>query len=216
MQETKREMYKISATMINSYLNMLNKTYSDSEESFLRVLRREPMETNYFINRGNAFEKAVVTYKTEPFYNTLIDCDKNVYIEKEVDFPDEEFDIVLLGYIDFISKDRKIIYDTKRVQSWTDDKYEQSVQHDFYLWAVPESEEFRYMVGSGKKWISDEYFEVLHTKDSNENLELKFRELTNSLLNYLKENNLMDDYKKNHRFIPKDQRKNKKKKGDDN
>jgi len=195
---SKKEVYKVSASLINSYLNMLSNKYEDSAEQFINTLKRIPIKDNYAIKRGNAFEDAVTKFKSEPFYNIVIECDKQVQIKKDIQLPDEAFDVRLVGAIDFITKDRKIIYDAKRVSEWTDEKYDESVQHDFYLWAVPESEQFFYLVGSGPKWVSDEYFQVEYAKPTSEELSNRCTNVIVSFLKYLKDNNLMNIYKENY------------------
>ena len=191
----KREIYKVSASLINSYLNMKTGKYDNSTEQFLDTLKRIPLPESYALKRGNAFEEAVTKFRSEPFYDTVKKCDKQVPIKKDIPMPDEEFDIRLVGYIDFASKDRKIIYDTKRVNNWNDEKYDFSVQHDFYLWAVPESKQFFYLVGSGPKWVSDEYYEVEYGKSPHEELEKRCLDIIYEFINYLKNNNLLETYK---------------------
>lgn len=86
-----------------------------------------------------------------------------------------------------------------------------SVQHDFYLWAVPESEQFFYLVGSGPKWVSDEYFEVEYSKPPHEELEKRCTDIVHDFINYLKENDLMEVYQKHYNVSYK-----RKKKGEGN
>lgn len=207
----KRKTYKVSASLINSYLNMKNEKYNDSKESFINQLKRIPLKINYVLKRGNAFEKAVTTYRNEPFYSIVTKCDKQFFVQKEIPMENEDFDLKLVGYIDFISKDRKIIYDTKRVNNWDDAKYDNSVQHNFYLWAVPESEQFYYLVGVGTDWVSDKYFEVKYGKPLPENLENKCLDVINEFITYLKNNDLLEIYQQYY-----DDEYNNKKKGEGN
>jgi hypothetical protein len=72
------------------------------------------------------------------------------------------------------------------------------VQHDFYLWAVPESERFYYLVGSGVKWLSDKYFEVEYAKLKPEELESRCLKVILSFIKYLKDNELLEVYKENY------------------
>ena len=74
----KRETYKVSASLINSYLNMRIGKYKDSSEQFINTLSRIPLQDSYVLKRGNAFEDAVTKYKSEPFYETVTKCDKQV------------------------------------------------------------------------------------------------------------------------------------------
>jgi len=129
----KRETYKVSASLINSYLNMKTEKYRNSATQFINTLSRIPLPDSYALKRGNAFEVAVTKYRSEPFYDIVTKCDEQVSVTKNIPMPGEDFDIKLVGFIDFASKDRKIIYDTKRVNKWSDEKYDGSVQHDFYL-----------------------------------------------------------------------------------
>jgi hypothetical protein len=191
-----RKTYKISASLINSYLNMRAKRYPNSEQQFADTLKRIPLKDSYALKRGNAFEKDVLKYESEPFHEIIKDCDTQVYVEKNIPLAREEFDLRLVGFVDFATKDRKIIYDTKRVNAWSDEKYDSSVQHDFYLWAVPESEKFFYLVGSGSKWRSDEYFEVEYGKPESNELEKRCLDAINDFIDYLKKNDLLDIYKK--------------------
>lgn len=194
----KRKAYKISATLINSYLNMRSKRYPDSDQQFIDMLKRIPLKDSYALKRGNDFEKAVWKYSYEPFHEIVKSCDTQVFVEKEIPLSEEDFDLKLVGFIDFATKDRKIIYDTKRVNKWSDEKYDSSVQHDFYLWAIPESERFFYLVGSGLKWKSDEYFEVEYGRPTPKELEKRCLDVINDFINYLKNNDLMDIYKKHY------------------
>ena len=125
--------YKVSASLINSYLNMRTSKYPNSTKQFIDTLNRIPLKPNYALKRGNAFEDAVTKYRSEPFYEIAVKCDTQVSITKEIPMIEEDFDIRLVGFMDFVTKDRKIIYDTKRVNKWSDEKYDMSVQHDFYL-----------------------------------------------------------------------------------
>lgn len=145
-----RKKYKVSPSLLTSYLNMKNKVYNNSLEGFINTLKRIPLEPNFFLKRGNDFENRVIKMKSEPFHNIIKDCDTQVFVKKSLDFPENEFDIDIVGFIDFVTKDREIIYDTKRVNKWDDEKYDGSTQHDFYLWAIPESKKFYYLVGEGK------------------------------------------------------------------
>jgi hypothetical protein len=129
----KRKTYKISASLINSYLNMRAMRYPNSADQFIDTLKRIPLKDTYALKRGNAFEKAVLKYTSEPFHDFIKECDSQVFVEKTIPLSEEEFDLKLVGFMDFASKDRKIIYDTKRVNKWSDEKYDSSVQHDFYL-----------------------------------------------------------------------------------
>ena len=214
MSNKKRNIYKVSPTLLNSYLNMKNKKYPNSTESFMDTLKRVPLKMNYALERGNDFEKRVMKYKSEPFHAIIKDCDTQVYVEKFINLPDESFDIKMLGFADFVSKDRKIVYDTKRVNYWNDEKYDASVQHDFYMWAIPESETFYYLVGEGKKWISTGYYQVEYPKLKDEETEKLFRDLISEFLTFLKENNLLDIYKE-HYYAPRKKNKKDKAKGDD-
>ena len=89
MSNKKRNLYKVSPTLLNSYLNMKNNKYPDSTESFMNTLKRVPLKMNYFLERGNDFEKRVTKYKSEPFHAIIKDCDTQVYVEKIIDLPDE-------------------------------------------------------------------------------------------------------------------------------
>lgn len=111
----KRETYKVSASLINSYLNMRVGKYKDSSEQFINTLSRIPLKDSFALKRGNAFEDAVTKYKTEPFYETVTRCDTQVSIKKDIPMANEDFDVRLVGFIDFATKDRRILYDTKRV-----------------------------------------------------------------------------------------------------
>lgn len=210
-EKKKRETYKVSPSLINSYLSMRKEKYQDSYKQFIDTLNRVKIEPNYFLKRGNAFEEQVMKYKDEPFYNIVSKCDTQMHISKDVILEDEEFDIKIVGFIDFISKDKKIIYDTKRVNYWDNDKYDDSFQHDFYLWAVPESEKFYYLVGAGKKWRAEEYFQVEYSKESEEKLEEVSTGIIKDFIKYLKENNLLETYKKHYNADSSIYKKNKKK-----
>lgn len=197
MSET-RKTYKVSASLINSYLNMRAKRYPNSEQQFLDSLERIPLKDSYALKRGNAFEKAVWKYESEPFHGVVKGCDTQIFVEKGIPLVEEDFDLKLVGFMDFATKDRKIIYDTKRVNKWSDEKYDSSVQHDFYLWAVPESEKFFYLVGSGTSWKSDEYFEVEYGKPTPDELEKRCLDVIQDFVSYLKSNDLLDTYKKHY------------------
>lgn len=214
MSNKKRNIYKVSPSLLNSYLNMKNKKYPNSTESFMDTLNRIPLKMNYFLERGNDFENRVTKYKSEPFHAVIKGCDTQVYVEKMISLPDESFDVKMLGFVDFVSKDRKLVYDTKRVNYWNDEKYDASVQHDFYMWAIPESETFYYLVGEGKKWISTGYYQVEYPKLKDEETEKLFRDLISEFLTFLKENNLLDIYKEHYNATRKKNKKDKAK-GDD-
>lgn len=198
MSDKKRETFKVSATLINNYLNMRTNRYPNSHQQFLDILNRIPLKLNYALKRGNAFEEAVMKYRSEPFHDIVKPCDTQVFVSKDIACPEEDFDLKLVGYMDFATKNRKIIYDTKRVNKWSDEKYDNSVQHDFYLWSVPESEKFYYLIGSGSSWISDEYFQVEYGRPDEEELNRRCLNVIHSFINYLKEHDLLDVYKKHY------------------
>lgn len=208
MSMKNKKQFKVSPTLLNSYLNMKNKVYKDSEENFLKTLNRIPLEDNFFLRRGNYFEDRVTRNWREPFHKVVKGCDTQVYVEKDVEMENRDFDIKINGFIDFVSKDKKIVYDTKRVNRWDDDKYDSSVQHDFYMWAIPESEKFYYLVGEGRSWFADNYFQVEYVKLSEEENKKLFVDLINEFLDYLIEKDLLDTYKK-HYFSKPYKKKNK-------
>lgn len=214
IKDRKKPIYTISPTLINRFVSMRDKMYDNSLEELIKTLRREPFKKTWFFKRGDYFEENTYKNKYNPFYNIVKDCHTQTYISKDIELKDEEFDIRIVGFMDFITKDKKTIYDTKRVQKWNDEKYDNSYQHLFYMWAIPESEEFYYLVGEGLGWNPDNYYQVRYEKPADEELEEISLDIIYQFINWLRDNDYMELYKEN--FKPRNRGKREiKKEGED-
>lgn len=183
------EIYKISASLLNSWIyyeaNQSEKTYDD----FLKSLKGE-FKTNRWINRGNKFESEVSEGKHGKLSELVKDLPKQVWCNKIIEL--DGLRIKISGKLDAIDESKKRIYDVKRVNEFSEDKYDYSAQHILYFYLNPDIEDFYYLVASGVTNENIE-FNVIHKKRP-ENVENLVFSIIRKFFNFLKANNLWTVY----------------------
>lgn len=183
------EIYKISASLLNSWIyyeaNQSEKTYND----FLKSLKGE-FKTNRWIKRGNKFESEVSEGKHGKLSELVKDLPKQVWCNKTIEL--DGLSIKISGKLDVIDESKKRIYDVKRVNEFSEDKYDYSAQHILYFYLNPGIEDFYYLVASGVTNENIE-FNVIHKKRP-ENVENLVFSIIRKFFNFLKANNLWTVY----------------------
>lgn len=139
--------YKISASLINSYYYYLeNKNKLGQYESFLEILSGK-FTGNFWTERGNQYEAEVFEGKHGKVSELVKPLAKQIWGNTLFKFP--EFNIRLAGKVDVIDQTNNIIYDIKRVDKFSKDKYASSVQHLLYFYLFPKVTDFYYIVTYG-------------------------------------------------------------------
>lgn len=149
----------------NPYEDMT--TEKNTEDEFLRVLRREPTETNEAMRNGIEFEDLV----TQIAAGEDVDTDHKWYAaaskaaqkvkggtvqykaKKEVEI--NGIRVLLYGRIDFLKAGEVI--DTKFSKGYERGKYFDSTQHPMYLRLIPEAHSFTYLVSNGTETWTETY-----------------------------------------------------------
>jgi len=155
----------LSTTLLNKYLyhrqERTEESYKQLVESLTGVFR-----DNIFTATGSLFEKLVFDKSQEDVYK-LIPKEDYIYQYKQVKDLEinDKLKVRFTGYLDAISKDKKHIKDIKRVGIAKEgidilDKYsdESTIQHNIYLYLIPEAETFEYIICEAEtKIIGDIY-----------------------------------------------------------
>lgn len=199
MQET----YKITASLINSYLYYKNGNKTEEDyNSFLNTLKNIYTE-NKWTKRGTLFEKEVYKNKHGKLSQLIVPLDKQVWCEKVITFSGMQ--IRIAGKLDALDKKNKIIYDIKRVDKFNEKKYsdEATVQHLFYFFLNPDITDFYYLVVSGKYNNIDGQY-IVHKKRLDEpELQKSVFNIIGEFYNFLKDNDLFELYKDNWKLVDK-------------
>ena len=138
-----------------------------AETDFIRVLRREPGETNQAMHDGIEFEDLVTAYiggchpsPKHKWYNAICEAGEivqgaepqvKVYREANID----GVNFLLYGRIDYLRAG--VIYDTKFSHGYYVGKYLNSPQHPMYFACEPGAYRFVYIVSDGRSVFREEY-----------------------------------------------------------
>lgn len=183
------EIYKISASLLNSWIYYKNNESEKTFEDFLKTLKGE-FKTNRWIQRGNRFESDVTEGKHGKLSQLVAELPKQQWCSKTVEV--DGIKIKISGKLDAIDRDKKRIYDIKRTNDFFDTKYDDSTQHLLYLYLNPDIDDFYYLVASGQTNENIE-FNVIHKKRP-ENLEILVFSIIKDFFKFLKENGLWATY----------------------
>ena len=198
---TKTETYLITPSLLNSWLYIFEapKHVRECEKdemcledkqlsasrwarlAFIDTLRRKQTPTTEAQQRGIDFEDD--TYKGKTPASPYVEGGQwQIVGKKEEKIGGMNF--LLYGRLDCLKGG--IIYDIKRVSQYSVQKYFNSAQHAFYLELFPRARQFTYLAYDGN---------ALHTETYYRDEVKPIRVTIEMFIDWLKENNLMEDYK---------------------
>lgn len=150
-------MKKLTASLYNAFLYYHN-GYS-SEEYFLKVLRREPIEPTELMLAGITFEEEVqrATEKEISEEEDIVSTVANIVRggDWQVNCGKRLGDYWVYGRCDVVKKDE--IFDIKTVQSYDFNKYYHSIQHLVYMYAL-DIKKFHYLIAQNNSFFMESYF----------------------------------------------------------
>lgn len=149
-------------------------------QDFLKTLKREPSEPNFFMKQGIEFEDAC--YRGETCVSPIIKGGAYQIVGMK-DVTIDGIDFLLYGRLDVLKGG--IIYDIKRVMKYAPQKYLKSYQHGFYFELFPNAYEFQYLVYDGN---------ALHRETYYRDQCVDLREVIREFMKWLKDNGLLKLY----------------------
>lgn len=191
MTPIKKPLYKITATLLNSwnYIYQAKPDYQkEAYDSFVKYLNRIKEPPNFFMRRGLKFEDDCYNGQVPIISDVIRDGAFQVYAEKEINV--DGYEIRLLGYLDVLKEG--IIYDIKRVNRYDLQKYYGSYQHPIYFELIPEATSFVYLIGAGSGQYVNVYTEEYLREES-----VDLKEVIRKFFQFLKDNDLMQTYIEN-------------------
>lgn len=197
---SRKPTYKLSASLINSYLYYLEQPNDYTYISMVKTVIGA-FETNKWLERGQAFEEEVFEGKHGRISDIVKDLKREVWGNRIIETKD--FNLRLSAKLDAIDYDNKRIFDIKRVDTYRKENYSinRTAQHTFYFFMFPEVEEFYYLVAEGPGDVITNQHVVKIKRPSQEVLDERMRTYISSFLNFLKENNLLSLYQKAQKYI---------------
>lgn len=162
------DRYLLTQSLLSSWEYQYRAPDPDAaHRDFLRVLRREPGETNRAIQDGIAFEDMVTTYiqgvmpPEDHSWNGAV-CQAGEIVKgsrPQVKAYQEAriggVDFLLYGRMDYLREG--IIFDTKFSRHYECGKYLKSPQHPMYFACEPGAYRFVYVVSNGEDVYTEEY-----------------------------------------------------------
>lgn len=199
----KQERYLITPSLLNSYLyiyeSMNNVTeaendkisledkqavaYDEHYKEFLKTLSREPQEPNVYMQMGIEFEKQ--SYEGHTIVSPIIKGGLYQLVGKK-NITVDGMDFLMYGRLDVLKGGT--IYDIKKVMKYNVGKYRWSSQHRFYLDLFTRADKFVYLAVDNQ----DRLHKEMYFRDECISTEEQIRKF----VNFLNENNLMEEYKK--------------------
>lgn len=210
---TKRNRYRVTATLLNSWQNIFDcKDYvfeseddeisyeekledarEKAKQEFINMLNRVPVEDNIYMQKGREYEDFVCSGGDGIFSPIIEGGAFQVTIKKNIQIDD--ITICLYGVLDVLKQGR--IYDIKRVTKYKYPKYKKSHQHSIYLYLVPEAIDFTYIICDdnidsplAEKRRDAHHFEN-YIRENCEDIEQVLRDF----ISYLKQNDLIEIFK---------------------
>lgn len=171
--------YLVTQTLISAWSWMFDCPVENAEsarEDFLRVLNREPRERTEAMQNGLDFEREVYraaagiprgpheTWESGIRKTAQIIQGASVQVKLSRELEQDGLCFLVYGILDALKAG--MIYDIKFSSKslGTFDaygKYQDSAQHPFYFYLVPEAETFQYLLSDGE----DLYIETYHRND---------------------------------------------------
>lgn len=167
-----------------SYEDKLLDARKKAIEEFRATLTRQPVPINEAMQRGMDFEADVQNGLDEEFSPIIEGGAYQVVVQKKVEV--DGIKLNLFGILDWLKAGH--IYDAKRVKDYKTQKYRKSHQHPLYLFMVPKSVDFTYLVKSDSN--KEPYH---HEPYVRENCEDILRTIS-CFLSWLKANDMWDLY----------------------
>ena len=194
---TEKKTYKLSATIINTWKYYLENPSKRSFDSIVSAVRGE-FKHNKWTRRGMKYEDEVYEGKHGKVSQLVEHMAKQEWCSDTID--KGEFFVRLSGKTDAIDKQKKIIIDIKRVDTFAKEKYDYSFQHTLYFYLNPEMQNFYYVVVEGKdNEITGEHV-ISKRRPSREELEKEVHAHIDGFIEFLKENNLWEEFKANQEY----------------
>lgn len=190
---SKKPAFKMSVSLLNKYLYYLSSPYDNNFKQLVEALD-DVYEDNYWTLRGKKFEEEVFEGKHGLLSQLVMPLEKQVWAKKIMDMGN--FEIVFNGKIDVLDKDNSIIYDIKRVDNFSENKYDDSAtcQHRIYQWFFDNKMDFYYLVTDGVGEKINKNHVVYKERVSDEMLERSIKWLVLDFLDFLNKKELLNKY----------------------
>lgn len=190
-----RPTYKITATLLNSWLYYLSS--SQDIEEFVKVLKKEPIEDNQgYLLRGEEFEKEVYNKQVKEI-NNIIEDTRCYQTRKEKDLEikidNQIIKIRVVGIADFIYKN--CVFDIKRVSEYHLAHYlNDTTQHYIYCMLF-NAKHFKYLIYDNNEDLHIESYDESVDTSTNKTISI-----ISQFIQFLKRTNLYMLYTKNWRL----------------
>ena len=194
---TNKPTYKISASLLNKYLYYLKNPTQRVLDELIDTLNGV-FVGNEYTKRGEDFENEVFEGKHGKLSQLVQNLPRNTWANKVIDFGD--FNVLISGKMDAIDKDKRIIYDIKRIGENSINNYNDAntVQHTLYYYINDDFDKFYYLLAVSNSMDNDpekirvevKYME----RPDQEELENKVISVINDFFNFLKEKGLWKLY----------------------
>ena len=183
----KQKKYLITPSLLNSwkYAISLENEYGNLEE-FIKVLSREPMETNEAIETGFQYEDFMIK-NYEPTKNGCYQ------LKLSKDITTKTGTYVLYGRLDCLKAGK--IYDYKYTGSYDVGKFYGNYQTPIYFELTPEADEFEYLVCNNyKEGKTLEELKIIHEVYRKQEVNVDLYQEIDNFINWLGTNKLLDLY----------------------
>lgn len=195
-------IYKVSATLVNSWL-YFNKYPTEKNLESFKNLVNGIFEDNIYLERGRRYETEVKEGKHGKVSELIAGkiwqpWGTSVYVT----FPKEKFSIRISGKADIVSIDNKIIYDLKRVSKWHPNKYDDgnTCQHYFYFKLFPQAENFYYVAAIGETETVEDIKIIQKLRPNEETLNRIITDYIKGVLTFIREIDMWDNFTKNQQY----------------
>lgn len=179
--------YLITASLLDAWKYLLNNEQSDFD-AFLRVLRREPSETNIYQEQGFKFEKWA-----EENYPETQHGEYQVKLYKDIRVNNTNY--LLYGIVDCIKGG--IVYDYKHTNKYDVGKFYDKAQTSMYLELVPQAAAFKYIIAiDTPNYIDSSEPYIIYTESYTRNEIPKIQNIIRNFESWLIQTNLINEYKK--------------------
>lgn len=187
--------YRLSATLVNSWLYYLKNKTPQQFEKFKDDLQNK-FVPNKWTRRGVKFEQEVNEGKHGMLSKLIMPLEKQTKLRKLIHAAG--LDIEIVGKPDAIDSARQRIYDIKRVDVFSADKYDDNVQHLFYFFLHDQIQEFYYLVVDGEGDKINKQNVIMFTRPNDVDLQVLVEQYATGFINFLIENDLLETYKQFH------------------
>lgn len=185
--------FKLSVSLLNKYLYYLANPYDNNLRSLESALDGV-WEDNFWTLRGKEFEEEVFAGKHGELSELVMPLKKQTWAKKTLDMGN--FEVIFHGKIDVYDEDRGRVYDIKRVDKFSEEKYDESqtCQHVIYQWLFDNKVDFYYLVTEGVGSVASKHYVVYKNRVTDEVLDRSIRYLVMEFLKFLNEKNLLEKF----------------------